>query len=217
MDQEEITKTCTKCGETKPLSEFYNQKGRKFGKSPRCKACAKNQNDKYYLEHREATLERQTEYAKNNPDVGRRSQKKYYATHTEEVRSRARLNDATTPEDRAERRRRTKTGSPLHSLFIQTRSRAKQSGIPFTIDETELFLPEICPVLGIPLLWTEKSRSGNTPSVDRKVPELGYVPGNVAIISWRANRLKNDGTAEEFHKIADWMDTPVEKSELVAV
>jgi hypothetical protein len=33
---------------------------------------------------------------------------------------------------------------------------------------------------------------------------LGYVKGNVQVISWRANRLKSDGLPEEWTKIAEW-------------
>jgi hypothetical protein len=34
---------------------------------------------------------------------------------------------------------------------------------------------------------------------------LGYVHGNVRVISNRANRLKSDGTKEEHLKIAEYM------------
>jgi hypothetical protein len=42
--------------------------------------------------------------------------------------------------------------------------------------------------------------------VDRINPALGYVPGNIAVISWRANNLKRDAAAAELRRIADWMD-----------
>jgi hypothetical protein len=35
---------------------------------------------------------------------------------------------------------------------------------------------------------------------------VGYVPGNVNIISFRANTLKNNGTLEEFKKLIKWME-----------
>ena len=202
---EEITKVCTKCGLEKPLSEYYNQKGQKHGKQPRCKACQKEYRQQYYQSNRETILIRTAEYQKNHPEVGRRSNKKYQETHKDEINRRARLRDAENPEQRALIRRKAKDANPIHGLFVQTRSRAKQSNIPFTIEESDLALPEVCPVLGIPLVWTEKSRSGNTPSVDRIFPDLGYIKDNVAVISWRANRLKNDGTADELQKIANWM------------
>lgn len=43
-------------------------------------------------------------------------------------------------------------------------------------------------------------------SLDRIVPSLGYVPGNVAVISHRANRIKSDATADELRAVADWLD-----------
>lgn len=47
----------------------------------------------------------------------------------------------------------------------------------------------------------------NSPSLDKLIPDLGYVKGNVAVISWRANRFKSDGTLEEIRMIADWMES----------
>jgi len=40
-DNAEPVKTCTKCGETKPISEFYKSKGGKFGVKADCKVCRK--------------------------------------------------------------------------------------------------------------------------------------------------------------------------------
>ena len=41
----------------------------------------------------------------------------------------------------------------------------------------------------------------DSPSLDRIVPELGYVKGNIRVISNRANHLKSDATLEEHRKI----------------
>ena len=49
-----------------------------------------------------------------------------------------------------------------------------------------------------------EKRSDNSPSLDKFFPSLGYVKGNVQIISWRANHLKSDGTPEEWEKVAKW-------------
>ena len=67
-------------------------------------------------------------------------------------------------------------------------------------------LPIHCPMLGIPLDYTrEISRSDNSPSIDRIDSNLGYTPDNVHVISWRANRIKNDSTPDELTAIADYM------------
>lgn len=59
-------------------------------------------------------------------------------------------------------------------------------------------VPTICPVLGIEI--TVFGGRDNRPEIDRLIPSLGYVPGNVAIISARANRIKNDGTLDDLVK-----------------
>lgn len=62
-----------------------------------------------------------------------------------------------------------------------------------------------CPILGYELDYFSNIRQENSPSFDKIDPTKGYVVGNVQIVSWRANRIKNDGTAEEHEKIAKYM------------
>jgi hypothetical protein len=56
--------------------------------------------------------------------------------------------------------------------------------------------------LGIPILVGQK-RSENSPSLDRIRPERGYVPGNVRVLSDRANRLKSNLTYEELVQLSE--------------
>lgn len=92
------------------------------------------------------------------------------------------------------------------------RARALKHCVPFRLTEADLVMPDVCPVLGLPLRPTSGCSDDNSPTVDRLVPELGYVPGNVAVISHRANSIKHMGTAEEHRRIADWMDRMTAKS-----
>lgn len=39
------------------------------------------------------------------------------------------------------------------------------------------------------------------------VPALGYVKGNIAVISMKANMIKNDGTAVDLERVLAWMKT----------
>ena len=76
----------------------------------------------------------------------------------------------------------------------------------FSISFGDLVFPTHCPILGIELdYFSQDGRQENSPSFDRIDPLKGYIKGNVAVISWRANRIKNDGTAEEHEKIAKFM------------
>lgn len=102
-----------------------------------------------------------------------------------------------------------KSQTPSGKLFVQRRIEAKKQGIPFTISIDDVVVPEFCPVLGIKI---EPGRQGkgkgiedNSPSLDKFIPELGYVPGNIAVISWRANRLKHNATTNELEKVVNWM------------
>jgi hypothetical protein len=93
-----------------------------------------------------------------------------------------------------------------HTLYIETKSRAKLHNIDFDISESEFQIPEFCPVLGIRLNTTLGERTNATPTVDKKLPELGYVSGNVFIVSWLANRIKSDCTDPSvFEKIAKYL------------
>jgi hypothetical protein len=91
-------------------------------------------------------------------------------------------------------------------MLLTAKCRAKKKGVPFTITEDDITVPEFCPILGIKLRKGTRKVHHDSPSLDRLIPELGYVPGNVFVISNRANAIKNTGTVEEHRRIADWME-----------
>ena len=101
---------------------------------------------------------------------------------------------------------------PKHRMVATARNRAKGRNLPCTITVNDFEIPEFCPVLGVPLS-TSTTRNGksyaspNSPSLDRFYPALGYVPGNVAVISYRANALKGDGTLEDHRRLVSWMES----------
>jgi len=89
-------------------------------------------------------------------------------------------------------------------ILAQARMRAKRDGVPFTITLKDIVIPKRCPVFGTLIKKGDKSRE-NSPSLDRKQNNLGYVPGNVFIISCRANRIKNDSTPEELRAVLSYV------------
>jgi len=60
-------------------------------------------------------------------------------------------------------------------------------------------------VLGIKLRPASGPARPDAYSLDRVDNAKGYVPGNVVVMSYLANRLKNDGTARQHEQIAAWM------------
>lgn len=90
-------------------------------------------------------------------------------------------------------------------ILARVKSRAKKLTIPFNLEESDISIPDFCPVLGIKLVLLNQG-SGyhvDSPSLDRIDPKMGYTKGNVRVISARANLLKNDATAEELRLVLE--------------
>jgi len=62
----------------------------------------------------------------------------------------------------------------------------------------------VCPILKIKMSWGNKPYLPTSPSLDRIKPNKGYVKGNVAWISNRANIIKHDSTFKEFEMLYKW-------------
>ena len=90
-------------------------------------------------------------------------------------------------------------------LFAKARLRAKNKGREFHITMEDIQLPEYCPILGIKLEVSSGRFSANSYTIDRIDSDKGYVKGNVHVISYRANMLKNDASLEELERIVEWM------------
>lgn len=95
---------------------------------------------------------------------------------------------------------------PIAALVQGVKARAKRKGIPFDITAADLAIPEACPILGVPIVL-EPFRHDHGPSIDRKKPGLGYVRGNVQIISNLANRMKSNATIDDLRKLLTYMET----------
>ena len=94
---------------------------------------------------------------------------------------------------------------PKH-IRKQVRARARVYGLPFNLEVCDIVLGPCCPVFGTPWALGHVAHP-YSPTVDRVVPALGYVKGNVQVISRRANQIKSDASAAEVHRVAQWMDT----------
>ena len=90
-------------------------------------------------------------------------------------------------------------------MCTQCMKSARNIGVPFSLTPEDIVIPEKCPVLDIPLEFSkDRKRKDNTPSVDRLIPELGYVSENIRVISWKANQLKNDMSLEQCKKMYEF-------------
>lgn len=95
---------------------------------------------------------------------------------------------------------------PEYMMWSNAKNRAKKFNVPFDLDVADIIIPEFCPVLGIPLVHHkgEGKSWGDSPSLDRIIPDKGYVKSNVMVISKRANAMKNDGDLEDLRKVYEF-------------
>lgn len=183
------TKTCTKCSLEKSTDDFKKSTRSTDGRFPQCKACE--------ARYREARAEVHRAYMKtyyrDNKTKFAKENAKYQEAHKE---GRKQYNK----DYYYNRRMRALEWDILYRI----RSRSKKQGIKFNLTREDIVVPEVCPVLGIPLNRGGigiKGARPDSPSVDRIRPELGYVKGNVRVISNRANTLKCDASIEELERV----------------
>lgn len=94
--------------------------------------------------------------------------------------------------------------NPKWYLLRDAKRRARKAGVPYTITEDDITISSHCPILGVEM---RRGSREYAPSLDRINPSLGYVPGNVVVISNRANRIKNDATVDEIRLLLDWLES----------
>lgn len=99
----------------------------------------------------------------------------------------------------------------LRYALTHAKHRAKKKGFDFDVDKSTIKIPDFCPVLGLPLIYGTRRRQSETrtveniPTLDRHNNDLGYVTGNVRVISARANSLKSNATIEEIELLLKYM------------
>lgn len=104
-----------------------------------------------------------------------------------------------------EKGRAYRKNNPKQTLLDSARDRARTYGYLCTITKDDITIPEFCPLLGIKLVLGRGvgGAKPSSPSLDRIKPYLGYVPGNVWVISYKANMIKNDATLDDLRRLVD--------------
>lgn len=143
----------------------------------------------YYAKNRKRILAVNRAWEKANPDKVRRYRAKMKPKWAAAIRA---------------NKQKWERQNPRKLMLKAARDRARRDGHDFAITIDHIVIPEICPLLGIKLV----PRVGgcgpqdNSPSLDRKDNTRGYVPGNVRVISWLANRMKFTATSEQLRIFA---------------
>lgn len=156
----------------------------------------------YNAEWKKENLERSRE-------SNRRSAEKARAADPEKFRAAYRRHYAKHRDKRIEQTKQWVKKNPGCYLFYNAKRRASALGLPFDLKLADIVIPDICPVLGIPIVKENAARKGfsepGLPSIDRLIPPKGYVRNNIRIISMRANIIKGNATLEELEMVAAYV------------
>ncbi len=163
----------------------------------------------YYKANKEEIAAQRKAYYKANKEKKLAQNKAYREANKEKIAAKNKAYYKVNKEKRKER-----------YMCFRARRRARECDLPFNLTEDYLksIYPSdmICPVLGFEMsMGADETGSNDTsPSLDRIIPEKGYVQGNVIIVSMRANSIKTNARPEEIRKVADFYEKVYEQLDL---
>lgn len=177
------TKVCTRCNRELSL-ECYCKGNGMYGKRSICRDCDRiiHNTDEY----RERRRIRRDERRKNEVDYAKKEREKNLRSIIENYDSYRKY------------------------LIRGAKQRASMQNIPFDITYLDIEIPEYCPLLGIKLqkhIGKNVGIQNDSPTIDKIIPNLGYVKGNVWVISAKANRMKSNATVEELELLVKNLKT----------
>lgn len=175
-------KKCSCCGSEKSVAEFHKETHRKDGLSYYCKSCASERRRASRAANPEKFRKRNRKWREANPEKNRAAERKWREAN---------------PDKNRDRQRKWHVDNLGRVMLNKARYRAKKGGYPCTITEDDILIPEMCPRSGMPLVSGVKGDCSNSPSLDKIIPELGYIPGNVEVVSLQYNVMKQRLSNEE--------------------
>lgn len=178
---------CAHCGVMKSRDQFAPQRIRK---DSTCLQCKKEKKHECWIKRKDLPRVRAST---------REAAIRHYWRNSERLRAKSRQYGRNILENKPEK-----------ALFNSARQRAREKGLDFQIEVSDIVIPRVCPVFGIKL---KPMRGGDgdwqcAPTVDRINSNIGYLKSNIVVISRKANMIKSYGTAGEHRKIAEWMEGP---------
>lgn len=125
------SKTCSKCGETKPLTEFYVHRDCVDGRRPDCAECCRQRTRNWQAANSERAKDFYRERYAKNPEVYKQRSRARYAAKREEIRERARAYNLANPEvtRRAAAKRKARKAGVEHKPYTRREIYDRDGGI----------------------------------------------------------------------------------------
>lgn len=198
------SKRCPKCQEVKPLTLYNKRESSRDGHRDWCAPCeralVKQYRESLSPETKAERAERKNAYNQSyrvaHLDKLLAYEHQYRESHRESLRSKT---------------KKFYTQYPERLLFQLARKRARDYGVPFSVTPESILalIPEDgrCPITLESFERGVGKVGARSMTLDRIIPKLGYVQGNVGIISHLANTIKSNCiSVEVFYRIADFLE-----------
>ena len=75
--------------------------------------------------------------------------------------------------------------------------RARENNLPCNITSEDIILLRVCPLLSVNIEYGNNTITNYSASLDKINPLLGYVKGNIQVVSMLANNMKSSATQQE--------------------
>jgi len=94
----------------------------------------------------------------------------------------------------------------IKAMWWRAKKRAEKTNIIFDIQLEDIIIPKKCPVFDFEFIVGKgKGPTDMSPSLDRIDNTKGYIKGNIQVISFKANRIKNDCNIDDIEKLLWFM------------
>ena len=111
-------------------------------------------------------------------------------------------------DNRRERARLRRIANPEATMLYDLKYRARMHGIECTISVEDIVIPGICPVFGTAFVIGGPVETRHlAPSIDRIDSTLGYIKGNVQVISFKANAMKQNASIADMILLGKWAES----------
>lgn len=178
-------------------------------------------NKQWYQDHKEHAKAAARKYRQDHPEETTAANARWRAANQDHVRAYSAAYQAANQPRQSKKARDKRlaffAADPkaawIFYTFNAAQGRARKRGLPYDLDPAGIQLPDLCPVLGLALKYSERRKkpSADSPSLDRVVPSSGYVTSNLRVISWRANVLKRDASIDEVRRVLAYMENCLSK------
>ena len=203
-------KICKVCKRNLELTYFYKHgvlvgdTGEYYKLCLDCRVKAREANNR---RKEKKSIQAQKHYRENKEKINRRN--KEYRNHNKEKLSLFEKSPKR-KESRKQWIKEKRQQDPCRFLYYSAKKRSKNQGIKFEISKQDIIniYPKnnLCPMLNIEIYPNQDKMRDNSPSLDRIIPNVGYTKDNIIVISYKANRIKNDATLQELKCIVSYLE-----------